>query len=220
MKIKKLIGIFSKAVVLGSIAVFILIIIRFVAVLILEGLHEFWSSFFVLFGTTGIIATTLEYAEAILYTTTLVGVVGLLFLAKGRGKRSMGEKTIGKVPVLKTLWGFLHNISEFVHNVTERPFILLLDWPGEGHHTIGVITKKLKFGQNGKLIFSKPVVYITTPPNPTSGFLDLPDRNKLILLTSPANHLMQLIVSIGMLGPAWIELAPDPDQSLLDSYYS
>jgi len=214
---KKLLGVFSKAIVLGTVAVAIFALLKIITLIVFKNLHELWFDFFIHFGTTGTVAKTLEYTEAVLYTTVLATIVGLVLLAKGRGDQNIGDKTLGKVPLLRTIWSLFHNTSELIHHITERPFVLVLDWPGEGHEVLGVITGKKTFSENGVEIYSKPTVYIFTPPNPTSGFLTFPERDKIILLIPTANQVMKVILSIGMLGPRCIEFAPD--QSPLDYYY-
>jgi len=135
----------------------------------------------------------------LLLTISLCFLVGILFSTKIRKN----------IPILKGMG-----------DLNQRPFVFVKDYPDKGFWTIGIITGKQKIiiDRQTKKQEIRPRVYIPYPSNPTSGFLVFPDKEKLILIKPSTSSMIQMIISMGMLGPETIYSEIDgPD---LNFYYS
>ena len=131
----------------------------------------------------------------LLLTTLFCYLAGMLFSNKIRKR----------IPILKEMG-----------DLNQRPFVIVKDYPNEGFWMMGIITGKQKFDDNGQGRI-RPRVYIPNPSNPTSGYLVFPSREKLVLIKPSTSSMIQMVVSMGILGPGVIRLeSGDID---LDSYY-
>lgn len=137
-------------------------------------------------------------AAVLALTTLLCYLAGMLFSNKIRKN----------IPGLK-------GISE----LNQRPFVLVKDYPSKGHQVIGIITGKQKFINDYEVGKSevRPRVYIPHPSNPIAGFLIFPEKEKLQLLNCSTSSMIQMIVSMGIMGPETIFLEKDGPE--LNSYY-
>lgn len=131
----------------------------------------------------------------LLFTTLLCYFAGMLF----------GTKIRKSIPILKE-----------IGDLSQRPFVLVKDYPNEGFWTMGIITGKQKFDDNGQGRI-RPRVYIPNPSNPTSGYLIFPSKEKLVLIKPSTSSMIQMMVSMGILGPRVIRL--ESGDINLDSYY-
>jgi len=137
-------------------------------------------------------------AAVLVLTTLLCYLAGMLFSNKIRKS----------IPILKEMG-----------ELNQRPFVLVKDYPSQGHQVIGIITGKQKFITDYSTNKSeiRPRVYIPHPSNPVAGFLIFPEKEKLQLANCSASSMIQMVVSMGILGPGTIFL--EKDGSELNSYY-
>jgi len=164
-------------------------------------------------------ADIIEYSMAVLYTIALLAALGFLLLLKKGGEETFGDRTLGRLWGVNILWGVVNGIADLVVHISERRFVLVLDYPSPGHDRIGIITNKILIAKDGHIISSKPSVFMPNPPNIASGYMDLPARNKLTLLKTEALALIKFLASTGLIAPERLELSDDTDQSYLDRYY-
>jgi uncharacterized membrane protein len=131
-------------------------------------------------------------------TTLLCYLAGMLFSNKIRKS----------IPILKEM-----------EELNQRPFVLVKDYPSPGHQVMGIITGKQKFITDCKTNKSevRPRVYIPYPSNPVSGFLIFPEKEKLQLTNCSASSMIQMVVSMGILGPGTIFFENNGPE--LNSYY-
>ena len=105
-------------------------------------------------------------------------------------------------------------------DLSQRPLVLVKDYPNEGFWAIGIITGKQKFVDNhqGSKNEVRPRVYIVNPSNPTSGHLVFPSKEKIFLIKSSTSSVIQMWISMGIFGPEIIKL--ETDEIGLDFYYA
>ncbi|MBI6629118.1 DUF502 domain-containing protein [Pontibaca salina] len=135
--------------------------------------------------------------------TVLVG-----WVAKGLIGRSLirfAESLVDRMPVVRSIYSGIKQISETVFAQTERSFekACLIQYPRKGIWAIGFISTPArgeiaaKAEPGGRLIG----VFVPTTPNPTSGFLLLLPEADVIELDMSLEDAAKLIISAGLVYP-------------------
>ena len=141
-------------------------------------------------------------------------VIFLLFtimvgwIAKGLIGRSLirqGESLVDRMPVVRTVYNGIKQISETVFAQSERSFekAVLIEYPRRGIWAIGFISTHakgeiLRRAGNGQRIMS---VFVPTTPNPTSGFLLYFPEEDVIELDMSVEEAAKLVISAGLVYP-------------------
>ena len=133
-------------------------------------------------------------------------VVG--WIAKGLIGRSLirqAENIVDRMPVVRTIYNGIKQISETVFAQSERSFekAVLVEYPRRGIWAIGFISTHAKGeivrrANTGGRIMS---VFVPTTPNPTSGFLLMVPRRDLIYLDMPVEDAAKYVISVGVIPP-------------------
>ncbi|WP_428925237.1 DUF502 domain-containing protein [Marinibacterium sp. SX1] len=142
-------------------------------------------------------------------------VIFLLFtiivgwVAKGLIGRSLirqAEGLVDRMPIVRTVYNGIKQISETVFAQTERSFekAVLIEYPRRGIWAIGFISTHAKGeivrrANTGGRIMS---VFVPTTPNPTSGFLLYFPEEDVIELDMSVEEAAKLVISAGLVYPA------------------
>lgn len=149
----------------------------------------------------------------------LVFTIIVGWIAKGIIGRSMihfGEGLVNRMPVVRTIYSGIKQISETVFAQSERSFekACLIQYPRKGIWAIGFVSTNAK-GEvakraetSGELIG----VFVPTTPNPTSGFLLFFPEEDVIELDMSVEEAAKLVISAGLVYPN----SKDPTQEELD----
>ncbi len=142
-----------------------------------------------------------------------VGLVALLvfliligWIATGVGGRylvRLGEHTLNRMPVIRTIYGALKQIFETVFTSQSQAFreVVLFEYPRRGCWAIGFITGKTK-GEVQNVTADEVVnVFLPTTPNPTSGYLLFLPLKELIPLNMTVEEGIKMIISGGIITP-------------------
>lgn len=135
--------------------------------------------------------------------TVLVG-----WVAKGLIGRSLirfAESVVDRMPVVRSIYSGIKQISETVFAQSERSFekACLIQYPRKGIWAIGFISTPArgeiaaKAETGGRLIG----VFLPTTPNPTSGFLLMLPEEDVIELDMSLEDAAKLIISAGLVYP-------------------
>lgn len=146
--------------------------------------------------------------------TVLVG-----WIAKGLIGRSLirfAEGLVDRMPVVRSIYSGIKQISETVFVQSERSFekACLVQYPRKGIWAIGFISMPArgeiaaKAETGGRLIG----VFLPTTPNPTSGFLLMLPEEDVIELDMSLEEAAKLIISAGLVYPNSRE--PEPPKKL------
>ncbi|MEZ5647726.1 MAG: DUF502 domain-containing protein [Alphaproteobacteria bacterium] len=133
---------------------------------------------------------------------TLIGALTANFL--GRTLLRLGERILGRVPVIRGLYGALKQIFETVVSQNASAFreVALVEYPRAGCWSIGFVSGTTT-GEIGHLMDSPVVsIFVPTTPNPTSGFLLIVPRSEIIPLSMTVEEGVKMIVSGGLITPA------------------
>ena len=135
--------------------------------------------------------------------TVLIG-----WIAKGIIGRSLihfAEGLIDQMPVVRSVYSGVKQISETVFAQTDQSFenACLVQYPRRGIWAVGFVSTATrgeirKRADNGNEMLS---VFVPTTPNPTSGFLLFFPAEDVILLDMSIEDAAKLIISAGLVYP-------------------
>lgn len=133
-------------------------------------------------------------------------VVG--WIAKGLIGRSLirwGESLVDRMPVVRSIYNGIKQISETVFAQSERTFekACLIQYPRKGIWAIGFISTNAKGeiatkAETGGRLMS---IFLPTTPNPTSGFLLFLPAEDVIELDMSVEDAAKLVISAGLVYP-------------------
>ncbi|AHD00924.1 DUF502 domain-containing protein [Leisingera methylohalidivorans] len=133
-------------------------------------------------------------------------VVG--WIAKGILGRSLinfAESLVERMPVVRTVYSGIKQISETVFAQSERSFekACLVQYPRKGIWAIGFISTTAKGEISKKVETSRGLVsvFLPTTPNPTSGFLLFVPEEDVIELDMSVEDSAKLVISAGLVYP-------------------
>ncbi|CUH41699.1 DUF502 domain-containing protein [Ruegeria atlantica] len=135
--------------------------------------------------------------------TVLVGWIAKGIL--GRSLIQIAESLVSRMPVVRSVYSGIKQISETVFAQTERSFekACLIQYPRRGIWAIGFVSTAAK-GEvseraetGGELLG----VFVPTTPNPTSGFLLFFPAEDVILLDMTIEDAAKLVISAGLVYP-------------------
>lgn len=142
----------------------------------------------------------------------LIALLLLIFLVGftvrnyfGRKLVTLSQWTLSRIPVIKHVYGTLHQISDaFLSDRRETfKYAALFEYPRKGIYSIGFITQDTK-GTVQKILGEEINVYsifVPTTPNPTSGFLLFIPKNDVTILNISVEEALKLIISGGSITP-------------------
>ncbi len=153
----------------------------------------------------------------------LIGLTVLGALAAnlfGRTLVDMGERLLGRMPVVRNLYSALKQIFETVISQSNTSFreVGLIEYPRKGLYAIVFVSTDAKGeilhrldGKDKEDIIS---VFLPTTPNPTSGFLLFLPRCDMIKLDMSVEEAAKLVISAGLVTPDYIKDEPQIKQSV------
>ena len=137
----------------------------------------------------------------LLVLLTLVGFLSVNYL--GRTVVRFGERMVGRMPVVRSVYSALKQIFETVLAQSSTSFreVVLVEYPRRGIWAIGLVTGVTR-GQVQNTTEDDVVnIFLPTTPNPTSGFLLFVPRKDLITLDMTVEEGLKMVVSGGLVTP-------------------
>ena len=145
--------------------------------------------------------------------TILVGWVAKGIL--GRSLIHFAESLVNRMPVVRSIYSGIKQISETVFAQTERSFekACLVQYPRRGIWAIGFVSTNAKGEINKRAETGGDLlsVFIPTTPNPTSGFLLFFPEEDVILLDMSIEDAAKLVISAGLVYPNEKDPTRPPD---------
>lgn len=137
---------------------------------------------------------------------TFTVIVG--WIAKGILGRSLihfAESLVNRMPVVRSVYSGIKQISETVFAQTERSFekACLIQYPRRGIWAIGFVSTAAKGEVSERAETSGDLlgVFVPTTPNPTSGFLLFFPAEDVIILDMSIEDAAKLVISAGLVYP-------------------
>ncbi len=135
--------------------------------------------------------------------TIMVGWVAKGIL--GRSLIHFAESLVNRMPVVRSVYSGIKQISETVFAQTERSFekACLIQYPRRGIWAIGFVstTAKGEVSERAETSGGLLSVFVPTTPNPTSGFLLFFPEEDVILLDMSIEDAAKLVISAGLVYP-------------------
>lgn len=123
----------------------------------------------------------------------------------GRSMISFAEGLVDRMPVVRSIYSGIKQISETVFAQSERSFdtACLIQYPRRGIWAIGFISTVAKGevserAETGGRLLS---IFVPTTPNPTSGFLLFFPEEDVIELDMSVEDAAKLVISAGLVYP-------------------
>jgi uncharacterized membrane protein len=134
---------------------------------------------------------------------TLAGLYLLGWAANavlGRRLLTLFHRVVDRLPLASTIYRATHSLVESLRGETvpSGQAIVLIEFPMEGRHSIGLVTRIFPATEEREELAA---VYVPTTPNPTSGFVQIIATSKLIWLDWSKNDAMAFVVSGGAMAP-------------------
>lgn len=131
----------------------------------------------------------------------LVGAMATGFV--GRSLVKLGENMVGRLPVVRSVYGATKQIMETVMASQSDAFreAVLIEYPRRGIWAIGFVTGKTRGEVQNMSSEDLVNVFVPTTPNPTSGFLLFFPRDELITLDMGVEEAVKMVVSGGIVTP-------------------
>jgi uncharacterized membrane protein len=141
----------------------------------------------------------------VILTLLVIFITGML-AANFVGQRlvELGDMAVARIPVVRSIYNGVKQVTETIFSPGGQSFrkVLLVEYPSPGIWSIAFMT-----GETGRDIDShfggEPMVsyFIPTTPNPTSGFLMMAPKNKVIELDMSVDQALKFVISLGVVQP-------------------
>lgn len=140
----------------------------------------------------------------VILTIALVLFTGLLTAnLLGRRLILLWESLLARIPVVKTIYGGVKQVSDTLLSGQGQAFrkALLVRYPHQGSWSVAFQTGHPR-GEIAEILKEDHVsVFIPTTPNPTSGFFMIMPKKDVIELDMSVDAALKYIISVGVVSP-------------------
>ena len=158
--------------------------------------------------TTGLAGTPILFmsAEKVLFLVSQVLVLAFLFafilLIGVVGRHILfsylirfGDAILNKIPVISSVYKTSQELIQTILTTDNRAFkqVVLVPFPHAECWSIGLVTRE------GPAAPNLVAVFVPTTPNPTSGYLIMYDRTKIIPVEMSVEEAFRYVISCGVL---------------------
>ncbi len=115
----------------------------------------------------------------------------------------ISESILGRIPVVKTIYSSVKQVSDTLLSDTGNAFrkALLVEYPYQGSWTIAFQTGSPAVAAQAHMVGEHISVYVPTTPNPTSGFFLMLPRSRVYDLDMTVDEALKYIISMGVVVP-------------------
>lgn len=141
----------------------------------------------------------------VIITLLVIFLTGLL-AANFIGSRlvAFGDSLVARIPLVRSIYTGVKQVTQTMFTPGGQSFrkVLLVEYPKEGIWSIafqtGEVTDEVRQSFN-----DEPMVcyFIPTTPNPTSGFLMMAPKSKVIELNMSVDQALKFVISLGVVKP-------------------
>ena len=129
----------------------------------------------------------------------LVGAIAQHYV----GKRIMTvlDKYMTKIPIIKSLYSSIKQVAEMLQTQNKDKFkrVVLLEYPKDDCWVFGFVTADFNYPINDDRLAKNLVsVFMPTTPNPTSGYLLILSKDKIIDIDIDIEVAMKIIMTGGL----------------------
>jgi uncharacterized membrane protein len=133
---------------------------------------------------------------------TLIGALAANLV--GRTLLGLWDKLLNRTPVVRSIYKGSKQIFETIFSEKGSSFryVCLVEWPRKGAWSVAFVSKEVDGGEigleTGRKMYS---VYVSTTPNPTSGYMFFVDVKDVKILDMSVEDGLKLVISMGLVFP-------------------
>jgi uncharacterized membrane protein len=137
-------------------------------------------------------------------TLVIIFITGLL-VANFIGSRlvAMGDALMARIPLVRSVYTGVKQVTQTLFTPGGQSFrkVLLVEFPSAGMWSIAFQTGEVSPEIEGVLNESMVSYFVPTTPNPTSGYLIMAPRSKVIDLDISVDQALKMVISLGVVQP-------------------
>ena len=141
----------------------------------------------------------------LIFALIVITVIGALAAnLVGRTMINIWDGLLNRTPVVRSIYKGSKQIFETLFTQKGSSFqkTCLVEWPRRGAWSIGFISRELDGSlvglEAGRAMYA---VYVSTTPNPTSGYVFFCDKADVKVLTLSVEDALKLVISMGLVFP-------------------
>lgn len=133
---------------------------------------------------------------------TLIGALAANIL--GRTLLNLWDKLLNRTPVVRSIYKSSKQIFETIFSEQGASFrqVCLVEWPRKDAWSIGFVSREVDGAEvglaKGRAMYA---VYVSTTPNPTSGYVFFVDQKTVKILAMSVEDGLKLVISMGLVFP-------------------
>jgi uncharacterized membrane protein len=139
----------------------------------------------------------------------LTGVLGANLL--GRQLVVWYESALGRIPLVRTVYGAVKSFSAIVLSGSSFKKVLLIEYPRKGVYRIGLQTSEAVPEIQAVTRQDLVTVFVPNTANIASGFTVFVPRAEVVELSMSVEEALKLLVSLGVVVPEWHPIHPARD---------
>ena len=147
----------------------------------------------------------------VILALTVLVITGML-AANFLGRRLIGnfETLLGRIPIVRTVYGAVKSFSELVFSDSNASFkkVLLIEYPRVGLYSLCFQTSENPPEPESRTGEKIVTVFVPTTPNPTSGVMLFVPRKDVIELDMTVEDALKMVISLGVVIAPWHPLHP------------
>jgi uncharacterized membrane protein len=122
----------------------------------------------------------------------------------GRTMIAIWDKTLYSMPVVRSIYKGSKQIFEtlFSQKGASFRYVCLVEWPRRGAWSVAFVSREIDSGEiglpRGQAMYA---VYVSTTPNPTSGYVFFAARDDVKILDMSVEDGLKLVISMGLVFP-------------------
>ncbi|MFN0194432.1 MAG: DUF502 domain-containing protein [Aestuariivirga sp.] len=137
-----------------------------------------------------------------LASITIIGALAANLV--GRTLIGWWDKLLNRTPVVRSIYKGSKQIFETIFSQKGASFryVCLVEWPRRGTWSLGFVSREVDGGlvglEAGRQMYA---VYVSTTPNPTSGYVFFADKDDVQILDMTVEDGLKLVISMGLVFP-------------------
>src|SRR5207249_2603343 len=118
---------------------------------------------------------------------------------------ALGDAIMARIPLVRSVYTGVKQVTQTLFSPGGQSFrkVLLVEYPSPGIWSVAFQTGEVGKDIAGPLKNEEPLVcyFIPTTPNPTSGFLMMAPKSKVIELDMSVDQALKYVISLGVVQP-------------------
>jgi uncharacterized membrane protein len=142
----------------------------------------------------------------VILTLLLVLITGLLVANfVGRSLVGVWESLLERIPIVRSIYSAAKKFVEIVFSDSGQSFkkVLLIEYPRKGIYSLAFQTATNLGEVQERMGEAVVCTFVPTTPNPTSGYIIIVPKKDIIELDMDVDEAFKMIVSLGVVIPAW-----------------